>query len=79
MSAPRMGLADFKVVVSDTLPTYPTHREDARRIVRHGMTDVLEWLGEDVGPKPGAPTHVIRTALSLIVSAEAYERLREIA
>lgn len=32
---------------------------DGRRIVRHGLADVLEWLGEDVGPKPGDPAPVM--------------------
>lgn len=27
----------------------------ARRTVRHGMADVLEWLGEDPGPAPDDP------------------------
>jgi hypothetical protein len=27
----------------------------ARRIVRHGMADVLKWLGEPLGPAPDAP------------------------
>ena len=31
----------------------PTLAEDARRIVRHGMAEILDWLGEPVGPKPG--------------------------
>jgi len=47
------------VYVSDQLPMPPSHREDARRIVRHGMAEILEWLGEDVGPEPGAPTHIL--------------------
>ena len=34
-------------------------RVDARRIVRHGMADVLAWLGEPVGPKPGEPFDVM--------------------
>jgi hypothetical protein len=79
MSAPQMSLTDMRVIVSDALPTYPSHREDARRIVRHGYADVLAWLGEEVGPKPGAPTHVYRTARSLIVSPEAYERIKTLA
>ena len=27
------------------------------RIVRHRLADVLAWLGEDVGPRPGDETH----------------------
>lgn len=31
------------------------NRELARRIVRNGLADVLEWLGEKVGPAVDAP------------------------
>ena len=27
--------------------------EQARRLVRHGLADILKWLGENVGPPPG--------------------------
>lgn len=27
----------------------------ARRMVRHGLADILEWLGEEVGPGPDDP------------------------
>ncbi|MBT9255397.1 hypothetical protein KMZ30_07400 [Phycicoccus sp. KQZ13P-1] len=46
------------VIVSDNGTSRPpTDGEDARRIVRHGMAEILEWLGEPVGPKPGEPVH----------------------
>lgn len=38
----------------------PTPGEDGRRIVRHGMADVLAWLGEPVGPRPGEPVLSLR-------------------
>lgn len=38
----------------------PTPGEDGRRIVRHGMADVLAWLGEPVGPAPGSPVLGLR-------------------
>ncbi|RHA38725.1 DUF6221 family protein [Cellulomonas rhizosphaerae] len=47
------------VIVSALLPMEPTPGEDAVRIVRHGLRDILEWLGEDVGPAPGVPTHSV--------------------
>ena len=27
--------------------------EQARRLVRHGLADILKWFGENVGPPPG--------------------------
>jgi hypothetical protein len=47
------------VIVSDLLPFRPSAGEDGRRIVRHGLRDVLRWLGEEVGPQPGEPTHAV--------------------
>lgn len=47
-------LGGIRVVESLHVPARdPTPGEDARRIVRHGMADVLAWLGEPVGPAPG--------------------------
>lgn len=47
----------IRVVVSDSLPTWPSFAEDIARRVRHGLADVLEWLDEPVGPEPGQPCH----------------------
>lgn len=47
------------VMVSPLLPLPVSPREEARRIVRHGYAEVLEWLGEEVGPKPGDQVHVV--------------------
>ncbi|WP_224279103.1 hypothetical protein [Nocardioides lacusdianchii] len=49
----------MQVFVSPALPTVPSHREVARRTVRHGYAEVLAWLGEDVGPGPGEATHMV--------------------
>jgi len=75
----------IKVDYSGALPVDPTPAEEARRIVRHGMKDVLEWLGERVGPRPKAATHavVFRNAMGradeVMVSPELSERMmREI-
>ncbi len=46
----RLGNVDV-VHVDETRHMPP--REQGRRLVRHGMADVLAWLGEDVGPPPG--------------------------
>lgn len=77
-------LGGVPVLVSPALPVIPSPGEDARRIVRHGMADVLAWLGEDVGPKPGAAAHVVMGldggltgSLVAMVSREMYDRLRE--
>lgn len=71
------------VIVSKALPLHPGPGEVARRIVRHGLADVLAWLGEKVGPKPEDLTHAIAgmdpagpVGGVLFVSAEYAERLR---
>jgi hypothetical protein len=53
------GFAGLNVIESPLLPLDPSPGAVGRRIVRHGMADVLAWLGEDVGPKPDAQTHVL--------------------
>lgn len=68
-------VAGVPVVVSPMLPIVPSPGTDARRLVRHGMADVLAWLGEDVGPKPGEVTHALVAGGSLWVSQEAYDAL----
>lgn len=55
-------LDGIPVLIHPALPMHPSPREDARRMVRHGLADVLAWLGEDVGPEPGAATHVMYVA-----------------
>lgn len=45
-----------RIIVDPALPLEPSDGERARRIVRHGLADVLRWLGEDVGPEPDAVT-----------------------
>jgi hypothetical protein len=62
----------MSLVISPLLPIRPSLAEDAVRMVRHGLADVLEWLGEDVGPVPGQATHVIRAGDVLFVSKETY-------
>lgn len=63
------------IVESTALPLHPTHREDARRIVRHGLADVLAWLGEHPGPRPGEPTHALIIGGRLLVSSPASARI----
>lgn len=60
----------IQVVVSPTLPIPPSDAVRARRLVRHGMADVLAWLGEDVGPEPDALAHVLLSGNTAFVSAE---------
>lgn len=69
-------LLGMHVRVTSALPLLPTPGQDARRIVRHGMTEILEWLGEDVGPEPGAPTHVLVIDGVLQCSPEFAARIR---
>lgn len=74
------------VVVSKALPLHPGPGEVARRIVRHGLAHVLEWLGEQVGPRPEDLTHAVAgvdpagpgTGV-LFVSPEYHQQLRQAA
>lgn len=67
---------DLPVHVSPLLPYRPSPGEDGRRIVRHGLADVLAWLGEKVGPKPGVPTHAFLAGGVLFASQEFTERCK---
>ena len=53
-----MDMAGFRIYAPRTEPRPFTDLERegewAKRTVRHGMADVLAWLGEDVGPEPDA-------------------------
>lgn len=42
----------LRVFIAPELPVVPTPGDEARYIVRKGLEDVLEWLGEEVGPEP---------------------------
>lgn len=43
------------LVLTRNLPALPDLWEDNLRFVRHRLADVLTWLHEDPGPKPGEP------------------------
>jgi hypothetical protein len=45
-------------------------------MVRHGLADILEALGEDVGPAPGEPIHAYTHGGALFVSRELYDQIR---
>lgn len=68
-------LPGLQVHVSRMLPYEPSPGEDARRIVRHGLADVLDWLGEKVGPKPGALTQALVIGSSVSVSPDLYRKI----
>lgn len=75
----RMYLEDgLPVVISPQLPIAPTDGEIIVRVVRHGLADVLAWLGEDVGPLPDAKTHAIQTPTALYVSRECHDELKKV-
>lgn len=82
----RTPLDGVPLLISPALPMRPSPGEVGRRIARHVMADVLEWLGEPVGPKPDELTHWVMgfdpaggndwvPSWTVFVSAEAYERL----
>ena len=68
-----------RVITSNALPLPSTDAQDARRIVRHGLADVLEWLGEDVGPRPGDPTHAFMIGNTLHASVAFVGQLKAVA
>lgn len=47
------------IQVANYLPIVPDHKEDARRIVRHGIKKALPWLKIDPGLKPGEQVHAV--------------------
>jgi hypothetical protein len=65
------------VIVSQMLPIRPGAGEVGRRIVRHGLADVLEWLGEDVGPKPDEATHAFVMDGKVLASQELVDGIRK--
>ena len=73
-----MKLDGVKIIVTASLPIAPTDGEDIVRMVRHGLADVLDWLGEDVGPKPGDQTHAVRISNRVtFVSQELFDKLKD--
>ncbi len=64
-----MSLLGIPVVESDVLPLVPSPGMVGRRLVRHGLADVLAWLGEDVGPEPDAQTHALMVGNTIHASA----------
>lgn len=66
----------FEIVESSLLPVPLEPGDHARRIVRHGMAEILAWLGEDVGPSPDEQTHCYVVDRTILVSSHLMERLR---
>jgi hypothetical protein len=69
------------VIVSPALPLPAPEKgspEWITRYVRHGMADVLEWVGEEVGRGPDDTTDVLVMAGQLVMSQAAYDRIRTV-
>lgn len=49
----------YEIRVSRALPIVATDAMIARAIVRHGLADVLRWLGEEPGLAPGQSGHIV--------------------
>ena len=64
-----------RVVESPALPIPASPRDQAVRIVRTGLADILQWLGEEVGDV-GRPVHVVAGRDCVLVSGEAMASLR---
>lgn len=76
-------LDGLEVVPSQVLPIRPSLGEWCRRYTRHQWgTELLAWLGEDIGPAPDDVTHVVYAHDGvedrLMVSPEVYEQLRDV-
>lgn len=71
-----MTATQLPVHVSQALPIPPSAGEVGRRIVRHGLADVLDWIGEPVGPPPDAEGHVVKRADVLLISRPLAGKLR---
>ncbi|TCJ23039.1 hypothetical protein [Nocardioides jejuensis] len=75
----RPNFMGMQVITSPHAVAPPSHGEWARRFVRHGMADILDWLGEPVGPEPHepVPTVLLLTAQqTAIVHPTVYAALR---
>lgn len=71
-----MSLPYAWVHVSDALPLIPSDGENARRMVRHGLADVLAYIGEKPGLRPYEQTHALWAAGILMVSPQHYVLLK---
>lgn len=71
-------LYGLKVIESELLPRPPTDAQWVHRYVRHGMSDVLDWLGEPVGPHPDDQTHVIIAGDTILASATIVSRMKKL-
>lgn len=74
----------IEIVPTSLLPIRPDLGEDTVRMVRHGLADILEALGEEVGPKPGEEKHVIVSidpvhpwSQMIFVSSEYYSKIKD--
>ena len=71
----------MRLVETKWLPREPTLQQDVIRMVRWGMADILEALGEEPGPKPGEPIHAMWAEHTLsgepimFVSKELHQRI----
>lgn len=74
----RLGQVGLPVIVSDVLPVPPSAGEVGRRIARYGLADVLDWLGEELGPAPETETHVVWIDGTLHVSPVAFDQLKRL-
>lgn len=75
-------LAGIQVVTSPYATRPPTPGEWARRYVRHGMSDILEWLGEPVGPEPDErlpAAFLIRTSGVMVVHPNIHAVMQDMA
>ena len=75
MTDPAARIFGYRIIVNEVLPVLPSPRVEATRIVRHGLADVLAWLGEPVGPKPKEELHVHMAPGHMFVSQQVYKAL----
>jgi len=73
-------IGGLSIIVTNLLPFDPAPGLQAERMVRHGLADVLAWLGEDVGPEPDFdPVEVLHAPdrSAILVSPRVYALLSE--
>lgn len=77
-----MEVLGIPVIVTDQLPTPISPAEEARRIVRHGLADIIRQVPElgPVGPAPDEVTHAFLVedegARYLLVSRRLHSQIQ---
>ena len=66
------SMAGIKIVPMEELPIDSWAGLEAKRMVRHGLKDVLDWLNEPVGEEPGDKVHKLMHKNTLYCSPHLF-------